>query len=234
MCNGLSPTNGFCSRIHVLAFSIRNVRFLTEFNLIILVERRRVRGLESVFFSFFFFSIWGGSGRLEFLGLVSFIRCSVLSSLWLRWRWSGNQWVTRFFLSLWKSELFSSQCCRFRQRILANLDPSRGLLIGSRELLWKLCSIEMRRFAAMIPSIIFQSINYSLAIFLKFLFGPVDFLRKTFKKFVDRITIFTRWLRLFIRWQHHRLWGVTDLSIVKTFRVLPSWNRKILVKKEIF
>ncbi|KAK4018279.1 hypothetical protein OUZ56_000340 [Daphnia magna] len=46
MCNGPSPTNGFCSRIYVLAFSIRNVRFLTEFNLIILVERRRVRGLE--------------------------------------------------------------------------------------------------------------------------------------------------------------------------------------------
>ena len=81
---------------------------------------------------------------MEFLRPVSFIRCSVLSSLWLRWRWSGNQWVTRFSFSLWKSELFSSQCCRFRQRILASLDPSRGLLIGSRELLWKLCSIEMR------------------------------------------------------------------------------------------
>lgn len=67
ICNGLSPTNGFCSRIYVLAFSIRNVRFLTEFNLIILVERRRVRGLESVFFSFFLFFLFeGGVGGWSF------------------------------------------------------------------------------------------------------------------------------------------------------------------------
>ena len=163
---------------------------------------------------------------MEFLGLVSFIRCSVLSSLWLRWRWSGNQWVTRFFLSLCKSELFSSQSCRFRQRILANLDPSRGLLIGSRELLWKLCSIEMR----LLPwwyHLLFSSYKLFIGDFFFLFRSSWLHRRQRLKTLDDRITIFTQRL-LFIRCQHHRLWGVSvsDLSIAKTFRLLRSSNRK--------
>lgn len=165
----VSPTNGFWSCIYVLAFppvSILWREIPTEFNLIAVVGRREgsSRLLGRVFcFSFLF---WGDP--------VSFIRCSVLSSLWLRWRWSGNQWVTRFSLSFWKSELFSSQCCcRFRQRILANLDPSRGLLIGSRELLWKLCPIEMR----LLPRwyhLLFSSYKLFINDFFFSLFLPVQ------------------------------------------------------------
>ncbi len=94
--------------------------------------------------------------------------------------WDGDgvgtsEWRVSPF-SFWKSELFSSQCCcRFRQRILANLDPSRGLLIGSRELLWKLCPIEMR----LLPRwyhLLFSSYKLFIGDFLFFSLpsGPVD------------------------------------------------------------